>query len=352
MSSSARFWQLVDKFQPVKSGQPKIPPKTTIKLETKPKHETPLVQMKTRSNNGDSMKGITINDLVQQFSHLIPVCATVVAGNMDYKPTIETGDTLIVHAIKESQVVTITDNQDVQYNVPINSSAKFGIVSNLDSEEYMCTFSVTELMEAGTLPSVVACLADYKGQNESMSFKQFEILLLKEVVIAKKYKRSRMIKAYSIADCMTKYVQQEADIFFSNEPSGIQMYLTEIIQHASHLLPCRACMFLPQEYRSLLEDLATYSVVIEKKSTDTSLLACLVKGSTGSKMCIEISTSIHLTVALSTESVKASKQDLDENKYITLINRKDSLSEYLLKMIRKEHETQGTITVRVFKLMF
>ena len=358
MSHSAKIHQSITNLQTVKLNQPEVPLRTTSKPAKMSKHKTLPARMnppkitprtKTRSISGDIMEGITINDLVQRFSHLIPFRATVVAGNMDYVPTIKTGDTLIVHAVKESQVVTITDNQDVKYSVPIHSSAEFGFIGNLDSEEYMCTFSVTELMEAVKLPSVVACLADYKGRDDSMSFKQFEILLLKEVTNTfKSYRRVRVIKAYSITDSMAKYIPKDANVFFSSEPSGIKMHLTEIIEHASYLLPFRARIFVPQEYRSLLGDLANDSVIIEKKSTDTSLLACRVNSSNGSKTYVEISTSTPLAVALSTESAKTRKQDLDENKYTTLAKRKDSLSGCLLKMLRKGYETQGT-TVRAAK---
>ena len=354
MSLSEKIQQSMVKLQPVKPYQPEVPPKTASKHAMMSKQRTLPARMnppkilprtKTHSISGDIMEGITIKDLVQRFSHLIPFCATVVAGNMDYVPTINTGDTLIVHAIKESQVVTISDNQDVKYSVPIHSSAEFGFIGNLDSEEYMCTFSATELMEAGKLPPVVACLADYKGRDDSMSFKQFEILLLKEVTNTfKSYRRVRVIKAYSITDSKTKYIAKEANVFFSSEPSSIKMHLTEIMEHASHLLPCRARIFVPQEYRSLLGDLADDSVVIEKKSTDTSLLACRVNSSSRSKTYVEISASIPLAVALSTESVKTRKQDLDENKYTTLAKRKESLSGCLLKMTRSGFETQGNTT--------
>ena len=346
----------------MKSGQPEVPPKP-INMPGTTKHETFPVQRKppevppktkTRNISGDIMEGITIKDLVQRFSHLIPFRATVVAGNMDYVPTIETGDTLIVHAIKESQVVTITDSQDVKYNVPIHCAAKFGVIGNLDSKEYICTYSATQLMEAGKLPPVVACLADYKGRDDTMSFKQFESLLLKEVSnTSKNYGRVRA--AYSITDSRTKYIPEEANIFFSNEPSGTQMYLTEIIEHASHLLPCRARMFLPKEYLHLLRDranLATYSVVIERKSTDTSLLACRVDGSNGNKTYVEISTSIHLTVALPTESAEIGKQDVAKNKYTPLTKRKDRLSGGLLMMIRQEFEIQGTAVRACTKVIF
>ena len=356
---SVKIQQSIANLRPVKPRQQEIPTKTASKPATMLKHRSKtltagidpaMISQKTRTlpTNGKIVGEITIKDLVQRFSHLIPFRATVVAGNMDYVPTIETGDTLIVHAIKKSQVVTISDSQDVKHNVPIYSSAKFGIVSYSNSREHASTFSVLELMEARSLPLVVACLVEYEGCDSSMSFKQSEILLLKEATqldTFESYRKIGMMKVYSITDSMMKYIPKEADndIFFSNEPSNIQMYLTEIIKHASHLLPCRARIFVPDEHRSLLRDLGNDSVVIEKKSTDTSLLACRVDGCSGSKTYVEISTSIRLTVVLSLESFKTRKQDLDKNKYTTVTKRADILSGHLLKMIRKGYETQGSV---------
>ena len=337
MSSSAKPQSVRYNRQP-----PNVQKKTELI-----KHQT-LPQAKPRTKVGISnrlsttriMEHTNLKDLAAQYSNLMPFSVSVIAGNIEYEPNIKAGDSLVIHGLKQSQVVKIIDQTDEAYNIPFYSAAKFGIIGNLDSEEYMSTCSASEMMESPRLPPIVACLGNYVGRDASMSFKQFEVLLLKDIV-HKSFRRIRVIRAYSITDHESKFISKDCDAFFSVDPSGVQLYPSEILEYASHLLPCRARPFVPKEYNSLLEDFTASVVVIEGQSSETSLLTCRIDRLTKTKEYLDISTEINIIVTLSTHEVSTTKEDVDQTNYKKLSRHRDDLSGCMLKMVRKGHEIEG-----------
>ncbi len=331
----------------------KEPPKVPIKpLKSKistlpqPKPRTNVAHILPKKNQTLPDRSITnalnLKDLLVDYFNKIPFAVNVIAGNVEYEPSIDLGDSLIIHGIKQSHVITIVDQANEVYNIPFHSAAKFGIIGNLDSEEYMSTFSVAELMESPNLPPIVACLGNFQGKESNMSFKQFEILLLKDISTKGFFKHKKpVIRAFSMTDFKSKFIPKECDALFSVDPSGVQLYPSEILEYASHLLPCRARPFVPKEYRSVLKDFTAKVVVIEGQSTETSLLACRVDQSGTSKEYLEISTDIELVVTIEKRSVVTTEEDIHHTKYTRLSSHREHLSECMLKMIRKGKETEG-----------
>lgn len=313
--------------------QPK--PRATIPPQSPPKlHQTLPDRTIVETTN--------LKDLVVDYSNKIPFSVNVIAGNVEYEPSINLGDSLIIHGIKQSHVITILDQANEVCNIPFHSAAKFGIIGNLESEEYMSTFSVTELMESPDLPPIVSCLRHYQGKDSSMSFKQFEVLLLKDTSTKGFFKSKKpVIRAYSMTDYKPKFIPKECDALFSVDPSGVQLYPSEILEYASHLLPCRARPFVPKEYRAMLKDFTASVIVIQGQSTETSLLTCRADRSARNKEYLEISTEVDIVVSVENQRVVTTEQDIHHTKYTRLSSHREHLSECMLKIIQKGKESEG-----------
>ncbi len=348
MSSSAKPPQAQQSVQYNRQAERGDPPNVKKKPQLIKHHTLPQAKPRTkvgipnRSPDNSILQNTNLKDLVAQYSNLIPFSVSVIAGNIEYEPNIKTGDSLVIHGIKQSKAVSIIDQTDRAFNIPFYSAAKFGIIGNLDSEEYISTCSASEMMESPRLPPIVACLGNYVGRDDSMSFKQFEVLLLKDTV-QKGFRpwRIKVIRAYSMTDHKSKFISKDCDAFFSVDPSGVQLYPSEILEYASHLLPCRARPFVPKEYSALLENFTASVVVIEGQSFETSLLACRMDHSTKIKEYLDISTEINIIVTPSIHNVSTTKQDVDYTKYTRLSRHRDDLSGCMLRMVRKGHEIKG-----------
>lgn len=332
--------------------QKKNPPKVAKKPplmkyptlpQPKPRTKIPqnLPKIHPTLSDHSIMETTSLRDLVVDHSERIPFSVSVIAGNVEYEPNINLRDSLIIHGIKQSHVIRIVDQANEVCSIPFHSAAKFGIIGSLESEEYMSTFSVTELMECPILPPIVACLGNYRGKDGSMSFKQFEVLLLKDISTKGFLKPKTVIRAYSMTGYISKFISKECNILFSVDPSGVQLYPSEILEYASHLLPCRARPFVPKEYRALLKDFTATVIVIEGQSTDTSLLVCKVDQSGSNKEYLEISTDVDIIVTLEDRRVTTTEQDIHHTKYTRLSSHRENVSECILKMIRKGKEAEG-----------
>lgn len=301
---------------------------------------------------------LSLSDLVVWNSHLLPARVQVVTGHIaenDNQPNIYVGDVFTVHGIKKSKVVMIMDSRSHVYNVPLYSSAKFGIVGDsVQSDEYVCTYTFRDLLTAKPQPRVIASLSSYQGYNDTMSVKQYEVFIVNDVFnVSENSQMGAVIGAFSVTTAKQKFIPKECNVLFTTDPAATQLYLSEIIEHAPHLLPCRARLFASEEQTKLPKYLTTDLVTIEDLQSETSFITSLhqwegdVGSSSQTEIYMDIHTSINIEVRVESTTVdnpSARIHAFNFTKFQACLDtaEDDTTNSQALRVLRKGYEQAGT----------
>lgn len=304
---------------------------------------------------------LSLSVVVDKYSHLLPLRVKAVSGFMaenEGDPTIYVDDLYNLHAVKQSEVVTIVDSRRQKYRLPLNSAAKFG----LSIFESAAVYSVKDLHNAETLPPVIAAMSSYSGSFVESTFKENEILLPIKVVTRRiGANQSTVIKVFSIDENKEKYIPspKECNIRFSTDPANTKLFLSQIMEHncISRLLPCPAQLFISQDAAKLPRHLTTKQVIVHQKSIETSVIISLHKSNI-EKVYIDIPISINIVVlvfrpetsdtdyASLYEDSRTLVEEYDPTKLQACVNANDDdiyvTQAQLLKALRRGFETAGT----------
>ncbi len=338
--------------EPIKIS--KLTPQNVNATETLTRLKNPeTVNRSLPSDFPNEDENFSLTELVDKYSHLLPLRVKAVSGFMaenEGDPTIYVDDVYNIHAVKQSEGVTIVDSRRQNYKLPLNSAAKFGLVGG--STE---TYSVLDLHRAELLPPVIVAM--------NIPFKEKHIKENEILIPMMKTKLSTVIKAFSVTELREKILpspKEECDILFSTDPNLSKLYLSEVITHVSHLLPCSARLFISQEAAKLPKHLTSKQVTIQQKCTETSLIISLHKKKTKNeeKVYIDIPVSIDIDVRVlrpqtSEEGYAALYQDsnaliteYDPTKLQACVNANDDdtyiTQAQLFKALRQGYETAGT----------
>ena len=300
---------------------------------------------------------LSLSELVEQCSHLMPLRVKAVSGFMAENvgdPTIHVDDVYNVHAVKQTEVATIVDSRRNKYRLPLHSSARFGLIGTLSRP---C--SVIDLLNVKPQPLIVAVSDNYLGHSSEFSLCKNEVLILNGVL--QKSAGFRTIEAFSITNSQHKFITDKCDVLFSTDPADTKLYLSEILEHASHLLPCSARLFTSEEQMKLPKHqvLTKKPVTIEKQQTETSLLISFHSNrKRNDPVYIDIPTSIDIDVHVLTpskdeedylslyEDTQTLVYEYDPTKLQACVNANDDdtymTQAQLLKALRHGYETVGT----------
>ena len=297
-------------------------------------------------------------DLVVWNSRLLPARVKVVTGHVAEnhdQPNIDMGDVFTVHGIKQSKVVTIKDSKCHVHNVPLYSTAKFGIVGdNVESDEYLCTYTFQDLLTAKPQPRVIASLNSYHGCKEAMSFEQYEVLIVNNLFdVSESSQMGGFIGAFSVTSSKQKFIPNECNVLFTSDPAATQLYLSEIFEHAPHLLPCRARLIVSDQQMKFPKYLTTDLVTIESLQSETSFITSLhcyegdMASSSQSEIYVDIPTSISIDVLVenaTTEDPYRTISFFNFEKYQSCLDTAEdnTTSSQVLKVLRKGYEKAGT----------
>lgn len=303
---------------------------------------------------------LSLSELVEQCSHLLPLRVKAVSGFMAENvgdPTIHVDDVCNVHAVKQTEVATIVDSRRQKYRLPLHSSARFGVIGTLAQ-----ACSVYDLLSVKPQPPIVAVSDRYIGSSSEFSLSKNEVLILDGVLQKSDgFHKVTALKAFSITDSKQKFITGKCNVLFSTDPADTKLYLSEIIEHAPHLLPCRAFLFVSEEQMKLPKHqvLTKKPVTIEKQQTETSLLISFRSDTkSSSPVYIDIPTSIDIDVHVlnpsndeedySTlyEDTQTLVYEYDPTKLQACVNANDDdtymTQAQLLKALRQGYETTGT----------
>ena len=118
-------------------------------------------------------------------------------GNLK-DPTFVVDEIFSVHLVKKTQVVK-TQCDGKEYFIPVNSSAKFGIIQD-ERKECKQFSSVGEFISSKPLPALAAVLEDYTDNNGEVVLRKNDIVALKKETTSRKSTGKRQIHAYNISN--------------------------------------------------------------------------------------------------------------------------------------------------------
>ena len=301
---------------------------------------------------------LSLTTLIEKYSHLLPLRVKAVSGFMaenEGDPTICIDDVYNIHALKQAEVVTIVDSRRQKYSLPLHSAAKFGLIGKSAK-----VYSVLDLQNASPLPPVIATMSKYSGTYAECCFSENEVLLPLEVV--QRPQGGVLVKVFSVRDAREKLIPgpHQCDLLFSTQPAVTKLYLSDIIQYASHLLPCQAQLFISQDQAKLPKHLTSKMVTVEPKRTVSSLIITLHQKYMiqEDKVYIDIPVSIDIDVRVLRpepsekdyvvlfQDSRALVEEYDPKKLQACVNANDDdtyiTQAQLFKALRQGYETAGT----------
>ena len=278
-----------------------------------------MIPRKFKPNSSYSEDVLDLKELAEKHASRVPFRMRVVngfmaAGNMK-DPTFVVDEIYSVHLVKKTQVVK-TQCDGKEYFIPVNSSAKFGIIQD-ERNECRQFSSVSELISSKPLPVLAAVLEDYTDNNRAVVLRKNNILALKKETASKSMEKPQ-IHTYNISNPTNICLRTDMNIQLSTNPTFIQLYLTELMDHVA--LPVHCKIFSDS---SSLSSISTASQLqLLAVEAQKSVLVSLFRSNPNSKRkkettYIEIPTRINISVSIvqePKEEMQVYQQLMDENR--------------------------------------
>ena len=111
---------------------------------------------------------LNLKDLLVDYFNKIPFAVNVIAGNVEYEPSIDLGDSLIIHGIKQSHVITIVDQAKESSEVtkkPETEGATEKVVDAAEETEDKAIKDETTFKAVPLSQKLMASIATQELQN-------------------------------------------------------------------------------------------------------------------------------------------------------------------------------------------
>lgn len=240
-------------------------------------------------------EAMTLRDLVENYSDKFPLRIKVVQGyeGATSQLCLSNSDVYNVHFVQHRKVVGIQDGKGNTYSVPLNSSARFGIVythgetsSSKGSKTYplnnplrFSKVSDITALDDKKLPTVVCATKSHEGVDETSSVLENEVLIILGIHRPKP-RGKKGLRAFSVSKKEHKFLPPECSGHFTTDPALVHMQLPEIVEYISTPFPCQAVLFLGSDFEScnqyVSDSLLTGTVTMIESKVETSLIVSAV----------------------------------------------------------------------------
>ena len=218
---------------------------------------------------------IKLSDYLDLNANRLPQKVKICKGFCSHSSevTLSRGEVFNFHFVKHTKVITICDMYSTAYDVPLNSTIKFGVVYNpfnvkTVSATHTLGFqfkSAKEIMYLKHLPTVVSVTNGYQGSSPESSVKEGEILIVQGV---KTRDNESILKVVSRNSYKTKFLTENCDAHFTTSTLRTQLTVEEMFRLS---VPCpqKAMMFpsdgmsdkIPTHMQTTVVTLMHFSVV-------------------------------------------------------------------------------------------
>lgn len=198
-------------------------------------------------------------------------------GNSD-RTSVSEGDTFNIHFIKNTKVICMVDGGGGEFKIALNSGIEFGILfdPNDKRDEAVSGYvyeKVSDLLQVKVLPKVVRASVAWHGGGPESTVEKNELLILKGW---KRKISSKSLKAYNPVTKQKKELPENCVGKFSTKSYDTRLFLSDIIDHVVHPLPCKAVLYMNADTCGEVDQLnALCSAVLRLKAltTETTLIA-------------------------------------------------------------------------------
>ena len=151
--------------------------------------------------------------------------------------TMSQGEEFDLHFVQQIKTAHMLDSNDVHYNIPLNSAAKFSVLYNPFGVEKVAMMgfqfkTAAVLMDLKNPPNVVAATLRFDGGRPESSVEPGEILILDGI---KNVFHGRLLKAFSLKRNTMKYLDERCAGNFTTLPASIKMTLAQVYEHSMPL---------------------------------------------------------------------------------------------------------------------
>ena len=222
---------------------------------------------------------LTLAELNDQYSHLFPltVCACEgICKSGDEADAISSGEMFNIHFLKETKSVRATDSFSEQYNITINSTAKFGVIyTGCASGAKPAVFEMAgHISSTFEPPCIIAATQSYNTHSRKTSVERGEILIIKGIQRSLLGLGRQALKVFSVTKQENKVLQKDCAGRFSTDPHLTQLHLSELLCYLKKPFPLETRIFFdPNIEQDLPRHLASCRVTLLSEKVEKSLIA-------------------------------------------------------------------------------
>ena len=279
-AESARNTSVQHEQVPQPHSQSQLP--STVGLSSVAAADTDHDEDSSSGSEVDLSGCLTVQEFVENHSAILPVNVIAIRNEIQREYSI--------HCIEQRTVLRIEDKfLGNNFNVPINSRIKFGIVYNPHGNDREASrgyefATVSDILKLKHFPAVVVVTKDFSNDfSGSPSVKEHEVLIVRETSTQKRY-----LRVYSLLTNSTKDLPEHCAGCFCTNPAFVRMCASDIIQYIfPQPFPCQAVMYVPSNNQDMQIPCNLSNVItISDSRIEKSLVASEVGDTTGT--CIRI----------------------------------------------------------------
>ena len=196
----------------------------------------------------------------QKYSTQLPKTADVKDGYVDINGVqISRGDVITVHGIAYNTAVSIKDDQDKVYVLPVDATSEFGV---LQADAFRQFFgdeaefeTIGDIIAKEKIPTILCARNQYNGGSPRCSVEANEVLVVRKVK-----KLTKVLKVYSVTMEMKKALSAKCAGHFSTAPRAVKLKISNLLKQFPGFLPGKAMAF-PDAYCSELPAQLEFSIV-------------------------------------------------------------------------------------------
>ena len=221
--------------------------------------------------------GMNLVEFANKYQSQFPVRLEVTRGylNSGEDCSMSEGERFIAHFMKKSKVITIHDEHNEHFNIPLNSPFEFGLLHdpNKNHKEALSGFlfkTAGDMMLCRTLPKVVRARKGFRGISPEHSVEANDLLFVKEMV--QKEGEMRYLRCTRAATGEERHFHENCAGHFSTTPYDVRMMLPDIVKQFQ--LPLKAVFYTNTDIDEEVPSYLISSVVtISSLKTEESLIA-------------------------------------------------------------------------------
>ena len=210
---------------------------------------------------------LTVNDMLKFYSQKYPLRFRVLQGYCSETSDVNlsTGDIHDLHSVKQTNAVTIRDEDGITYHIPVDAQMMFGLIFNLSSNcdeglSGYCFKTISEITSLSTLPKVICATNAVESNDARIRVEENEVFVVCQVQRSM-FKGKKGLKVFSLLSKSAKVLPEDCAGSFSTNPSLVRMHLPDTLDYVTNPFPSLAVMYPMSDNTTLSQDIPGNSLI-------------------------------------------------------------------------------------------